>query len=199
MDIILIFHTKYPKNFTPRFAPRNFFSAPPITWNPGSAPGSTKPQWKGGICHVVKSDLIHHFFWNAYIKSPTPPFPETCRQPWHWTYMREYHKWALAHSSSGFVLVFVMYIYYNENNVINIDERNKFALKVNISSFQPKDLRDWLNTLFTCLLFNQNKCHVFRFTLNKVHQQCSDTLPFSSIRFMDKVFSCPTTKLHNSP
>jgi hypothetical protein len=36
---IVIFHTKYPKNFRAPSARRNFLSAPPLTWNPGSAPG----------------------------------------------------------------------------------------------------------------------------------------------------------------
>ena len=37
---IVIFHMKYPKNFAPPSARRNFFKCapPPLTWNPGSAP-----------------------------------------------------------------------------------------------------------------------------------------------------------------
>ena len=36
---IVIFHTKYPKNFRASLRSAQFFlSAPPLTWNPGSAP-----------------------------------------------------------------------------------------------------------------------------------------------------------------
>ena len=35
---IVIFHTKYPNNFPPPSARRNFFKSTPLTWNPGSAP-----------------------------------------------------------------------------------------------------------------------------------------------------------------
>ena len=37
---IVIFHTKYPKNVSASLCSAQFFlSAPPLTWNPGSAPG----------------------------------------------------------------------------------------------------------------------------------------------------------------
>jgi hypothetical protein len=45
---IVIFHTKYPKNFRFPSPRRHFFkSPPPLTWNPGSAPvmfGSSLPS-----------------------------------------------------------------------------------------------------------------------------------------------------------
>ena len=38
---IVIFHTKYPKNFSASLRSAQFFlSTPPLTWNPGSAPGT---------------------------------------------------------------------------------------------------------------------------------------------------------------
>ena len=39
LPIIVIFHTKYPQNFRASLRSVRFFlSAPPLTWNPGSAP-----------------------------------------------------------------------------------------------------------------------------------------------------------------
>jgi hypothetical protein len=36
---IVIFHTKYPKHFSAYLRSAQFFlNAPPLTWNPGSAP-----------------------------------------------------------------------------------------------------------------------------------------------------------------
>ena len=54
---IVIFHTKYPKNF--RATLREFFKCalpPPLTWNPGSAPEFTFLIW----CITESHGLKHH-------------------------------------------------------------------------------------------------------------------------------------------
>jgi hypothetical protein len=54
---IVIFHTKYPKNFRASLRSAQFFlSAPPLTWNPGSAPDfdcDVVVEW-----YVEKHDML---------------------------------------------------------------------------------------------------------------------------------------------
>ena len=56
-------------------------------------------------------------FWSRRI--PT----SSCRLSWfytHWTYMPGYHKWALAHSSSGFCFAFVICLAHNISGVYEL-------------------------------------------------------------------------------
>jgi hypothetical protein len=51
---IVIFHTKYPKNFRASLRSAQFFlSVPPLTWNPTSAPGNPNWFWLSLICPLI--------------------------------------------------------------------------------------------------------------------------------------------------
>ena len=58
---IVIFHTKYPKNFALPSARRNFFKCAPLAWNPGSAPE-----------YIIQPSMIYTTFqisnWILYFK-----------------------------------------------------------------------------------------------------------------------------------
>jgi hypothetical protein len=70
---IVIFHTIYRKNFSASLRSAQFFlSAPPLTWNPGSAPGiyiNTNvyylfTRWHASINIFIYVCVQRVFYWN---------------------------------------------------------------------------------------------------------------------------------------
>jgi hypothetical protein len=60
---IMIFHTKYPNNFRAPFRLAQFFlSAPPLIWNPGSAPAIS-----GQIFMKLPELLFHNYKCSGYV------------------------------------------------------------------------------------------------------------------------------------
>jgi hypothetical protein len=63
----VIFHTKYPKNFRASPLSAQFFlCAPPLTWNPGSAPDICLAVWQESL----KSDGHQFHQYQENVQSP---------------------------------------------------------------------------------------------------------------------------------
>ena len=80
---IVIFHTKYPKNFRASLRSAQFFYVrPPLTWNPGSAPGM------GPIALLYPGPIMllrRPWFTMLFFKSPDKAVIVYAKQRWFFT------------------------------------------------------------------------------------------------------------------